>query len=126
VIGTERLLLHLACTIQCPGSKVKSSDWLSAVALLLDKVNCYGVVTVHGDGGSVDISDGAHIASPVDELIASIWTSHQVEQRSFSISKSPLSRGGYRATSGAGGGEVVLNLRSNWRCPSARVKIGGD
>jgi len=94
--------------------------------LRIKKISSDSVVSVHGDGGGVDISDGVHIASPVDKLVASISLGHQVEHRFFSLGKSPLSKDGYRATGGAGGGEVVLNLRSNRRCPSSRVKVGGD
>jgi len=69
--------------IQCLGSKVKPSDWLSAVALLLDKVSRYGVVTIHGDGrrGGVDIGDGAHVASPLVKTVAFIRHSHKGGQR---------------------------------------------
>jgi len=74
----------------------------------------------------VMVVNGAHIASPLVKQIACISLSHQVEHRSLSISKSPLSRRDYQPSSGTGYGEVVLNLRSNRRCPSSRVKIGGD
>jgi len=66
--------------IHCPGSKVKSSDWLSAVARFsffgIKKISSDSIVTVHGDGGGVDISDGAHIASPLVKQVAFIRHSH--------------------------------------------------
>jgi len=78
-MGAGRRLSHIACTIQCPGSKVKSSDWLSAVALLLDKVSHEGIVSVHGDGG-VDISNGAHTSSPLVKPVAFVRDSHNRDQ----------------------------------------------
>ena len=78
VIRDGRRFSGLACTLQCPGSKLQSGDWLSA-ASLADRVTRYGVVTVHIDG-SVDINNASHIASQLAKLIAFISHSHKGDQ----------------------------------------------
>ena len=76
------LTLIPACTIQCPGSKVKSSDWLSAVARVsffgFKKIRGDSVVTVHGDGGCgiTNIDNRAHMASPLVKAVAFVRDSH--------------------------------------------------
>ncbi len=59
------------------------------------------VVAIHGDGGygSVDISNGVHIASPVDKPPATaLWHGLQVDYGSLVEGKSPLSRNGYQSS----------------------------
>ena len=69
-----------------------------------------GVVVVHGDVGraGLHIGDVVNITGPVDKPVADILARLQVDHRASVTCKRPLARFGYRATSAAGDGEVVL------------------
>ena len=61
------------------------------------KVGGNRVVIVHGDGscGIINISNGAHIASPVDKVVARLRLSQQVDHCASGVGKGPHSRGGH-------------------------------
>ena len=50
---------YLAGTGHCPGSAVRSTDWLSA-AVLSHRVSSYGAIAIHGEDSAV-ISGGTRI-----------------------------------------------------------------
>ena len=79
--------------------------------LLLREVGRDEVVVVHGDGDrdGVGVGDRIDITGPVDKPVADICSRHQADHPAGVICINPLAGGGYRATSSARDGEVVLN-----------------
>ena len=82
--------------------------------ILLGKAGCYTVGAVHRDlgCGGIDIVNRAYVTSPVVKVIARIGSRLQVDHRSHSIGKTPLSRGDYRPSSGTGDSEGMRSRLS--------------
>jgi len=59
------------------------------------------VVALHGDGGLLNIGNGAHIIRPVDKAVALFNLGHQLDHLTLETVKRAFPRDGYSTPSGA-------------------------